>query len=239
MRDLCKTRGAGPQRKPGLPEGGQREARGQGNVGVRARGGVQVGARFESGIRTQLPESGPRAPQRAALCTRSLTTAPPLPRPRRPRGRACLAVRRGKRKAQARSRWGVAGLCAHAHRPTCGLHSPGFVVRSRRSRRSRRAMGSGPVAGSVRARYLVFFQYVGTDFKYVPTSRAPAPGEARELVPKGSEREEGAGAVGFALPAPPAPARSGRPPTCPPLPTAGARLSGAPSARSGCRTTWR
>nr|KAF6294400.1 pseudouridine synthase like 1 [Pipistrellus kuhlii] len=25
-------------------------------------------------------------------------------------------------------------------------------------------MGSGPVAGSVRARYLVFFQYVGTDF---------------------------------------------------------------------------
>lgn len=91
-------------------------------------------------------------------------------------------------------------------------------------------MGSGPAAGSVRARYLVFFQYLGTDFKYVPTSRARTQGE------RGSWSQRAAGA------------RRGRelwdphfrPLTAPPsLSAAGARLSGAPSAPSGSRTTWR
>lgn len=52
-------------------------------------------------------------------------------------------------------------------------------------------MGSGRAADSVRARYLVYFQYLGTDFKYVvrtppvpatsPPPRDLAPREASEL----------------------------------------------------------
>lgn len=59
-------------------------------------------------------------------------------------------------------------------------------------------MGSGAAAGSVRARYLVYFQYVGTDFKYVPR---PPPGPARrgapELVPGGGGAGGRAGAGSY------------------------------------------
>lgn len=54
-------------------------------------------------------------------------------------------------------------------------------------------MGSGAAAGSVRARYLVYFQYVGTEFKYVPRPPpGPAPRGAPELVP-GAGGRAGAG----------------------------------------------
>lgn len=64
-------------------------------------------------------------------------------------------------------------------------------------------MGSGRAADSVRARYLVYFQYLGTDFKYVPrtppvpatTPRDLAPREAPELDTDGCRRP-GAGGEG-------------------------------------------
>lgn len=77
-------------------------------------------------------------------------------------------------KAQAQERAGrgcVARLCAHARkthvRPPPSLSIRWVLLRWRLSVRSRPTMGSGPAAGSVRARYLVYFQYLGTDFKYV------------------------------------------------------------------------
>lgn len=140
---------------------------------------VRVGARLRASPGTPLPGSGPRAPQRAAHCTHSLSlTPPPLPPPWAAVGRVCRAAQAGERKAQARERPGPWLDCARAA-PTCGPRSPGYL-----------SVGSGPAmgSGSVRARYLVYFQYLGTDFKYVPRlppvpatpTRSPAPREAPE-----------------------------------------------------------
>lgn len=79
-------------------------------------------------------------------------------------------------KAQAQAQPGTQIACARAQDPRAALDSAGSGSASagsgsasarRLSVRSRPTMGSGPAAGTVRARYLVYFQYLGTDFKYV------------------------------------------------------------------------
>lgn len=76
-----------------------------------------------------------------------------------------------KAQAQAQPGCRVYGqiACARAQGPRVALNSArsGSASARRLSVRSRPTMGSGPAAGTVRARYLVYFQYLGTDFKYV------------------------------------------------------------------------
>lgn len=77
----------------------------------------------------------------------------------------CLGGARAQAQAPERP-GGVDRLGARARNPTCGPNLPGsppVPLSSCGSTSSSLAMG----AGSVRARYLVYFQYLGTDFKYV------------------------------------------------------------------------
>lgn len=130
--------------------------------------------------------------------------------------------------------------------PTCIPHITRSDSARRLSVRSRPAMGSGPAVGSVRARYLVYFQYLGTDFKYVlrASLRAPrCPQRGTDLylgfAPPGSGPGTG---EGMAVLAEKTGALAGRSPSSdlrPPVSTAGSPPSGAPSAPSGSRTTWR
>lgn len=68
----------------------------------------------------------------------------------------CGAGRLRRRKS-VRGGGGVTRLRARAQNPGAGGRLPRRLLDS--------AMGSVQAAGSVRARYLVYFQYVGTDFK--------------------------------------------------------------------------
>lgn len=105
-----------------------------------------------------------------ALRTCSLNLAPPpLPCPWQPGGWEAGMPGRGEREsagAGAEGRGQAAYACARARAragPTCTSSD----APPSQALLAGVVMGSGPVAGWVRARYLVYFQYVGTDFKYV------------------------------------------------------------------------
>lgn len=130
--------------------------------------------------------------------------------------------------------------------PTCIPHSTRSDSARRLSVRSRPAMGSGPAAGSVRARYLVYFQYLGTDFKYVPQASLRAPRRPQGgtdlhlgFAPPASGPFTGEGMVVLAEKTGALAGRSPPSDLRPPMPTAASPPSGAPSAPSGSRTTWR
>lgn len=115
-------------------------------------------------------ESDPRAPQPAG----SLHPLPKSgPSPALAIGglgaSECLAGRKAKAQAQP---GGVARLlpCARAGH-TRGSAQPG----PSRPVLALPTPAMGPAAGSVRARYLVYFQYLGTEFKYVFRTSHPCP----------------------------------------------------------------
>lgn len=151
-------------------------------------------------------ESRSRAPPPArALHPLPKSDPASAPPPLAAAGRVCPAPgRRERTGAGAGAAGGVARLRARAE-PTCGPRSARSGSAPLLSVPTRRAMGSGWAADSVRARYLVYFQYLGTDFKYVlrtppvpaaPPPHDPAPREAPELDTDGCRRPSAGGEGG-------------------------------------------
>lgn len=199
----------------------------------------------------------------SAVCTQSLSSAPPPLPPLAAVGRVSAGLprrgptlrrRRGRGRSRGRGHTAFPARAGARGGHTCGPAEPGRAEPGRAEPgRGPPTPVMGPVAGSVTARYLVYFQYLGTDFKYVFRTSHPCP---RPRHVSGRPTWEGAGAKfrtrtsGSQARRPgegtDTEGRRGRggartPPSnlSRSLPTAGSRPSEAASAPSGSRTTWR